>query len=436
MSFCTRCGRARSGDARFCTGCGATFPDDAGATSLAMQPGTMPSAETPPAETPLAQAPPPIAATTVEPAAAVAPPSWPSPAPSETRAEGFWTAVGTEPPSSQQPETRWDTAFHQNPAPEAERGYSPFPTTPPPVEPAPPTPSLPPPAYGYTPSQPAPTYGYTPSQQAPTYGITPPSQPTYGLTPSQPAEPTYGPPGQSPPVWSPTPAPPGETPPSGSGRRGRGAIVIAVVVAVLLAGGGAFAAVTLLAGKHNHPVSQPSNTPTVHRPSPTPSTSPTQSASPTPSPTTSPSPTASPSVSPTVSPTPTGVAAGPGVTGNSAEPGVLAFLNSYFTAINAHDYTAYNALLDTQLQQNDTESSFNNGYATTKDSAETLTSIADTGDGGEAATVSFTSHQSIAQSASNSTCTNWTITLYLEPNGTGYLESPAPSGYHASFSAC
>jgi hypothetical protein len=210
--------------------------------------------------------------------------------------------------------------------------------------------------------------------------------------------------------------------------------VIAIVVAVLIAGGGAFAAVTLLTGKHNHTAGGPASTPTVHQSTPAASVSPTQSA--TSAPTTSSSPTTSPTASPTVSPTPSGVAAGSGVTGNAAEPGVVAFLNSYFTAINNHDYAAYNALLDPQLQANDSQSTFDSGYATTRDSAETLTSIADTGGGGEAATVSFTSHQSVADSATNSTCTSWTITLYLEPNGNGYLDSPAPSGYHASYQAC
>jgi hypothetical protein len=368
-----------------------------------MQPGTMPAAQSPP----------------VDPAPA------PTSAPSATRDEGFWTAVGSEPPqSAAQPETRWDTTFHR-PAAEPGQAYSPFPATPPPVEPAPPTPSLPPPTYGITPSQPAPTYGIAPSQ------------PVYGLAPSQPAQ-AYGPPGQPAPVtetWAPTP-PSYEAPPSGpSGpgrRRGKGAIVIAVVVAVLVAGGGAFAAVTLLTGKHHNNAGGPTSSPTPRHSSPTAPTSPAQSATATSSPTTSSSPTASP----TVSPTPSGVAVGQGVAGNAAEPGVVAFLNSYFKAINAHDYAAYNALLEPQLQQNDTQSSFDNGYGTTHDSAETLTSIAGTGGGGEAATVSFTSHQSAADSATNSTCTSWIITLYLEPNGQGYLDGPAPSGYHASFQAC
>lgn len=209
-------------------------------------------------------------------------------------------------------------------------------------------------------------------------------------------------------------------------------MVLAVVVAALVAGGGAFAAVTLLTGKHHSPGAQSSGTPTVHAPqSHSAPATPAQSSSST----ATSSPTASKPASPSVSPSPSGVAVAPGVN-NPAEAGVVAYLNSYFTAINSHDYTAYNNLLVPSLQANDSQSTFNSGFGTTKDKAETLTSIADTGGGGEAATVKFTSNQSLADSASNSTCTHWTITLYLQPNGSGYLDGPAPAGYHAAFAAC
>ena len=114
----------------------------------------------------------------------------------------------------------------------------------------------------------------------------------------------------------------------------------------------------------------------------------------------------------------------------------MAFLGKYFTAINTHDYAAYSSLLDSQEQSVNTRSSFETGYGTTRDSGETLTSISDTGGGNEAATVSFTSHQSPAESASKTACTSWTITLYLQPNGSGYLIGAAPAGYHASYQAC
>jgi hypothetical protein len=129
------------------------------------------------------------------------------------------------------------------------------------------------------------------------------------------------------------------------------------------------------------------------------------------------------------------VTAVPGVQANSAEPTVIAFLDRYFTAINKHNYAAYSRLLTPQLQRVNTHATFNSGYATTTDSAETLTSIADTSDG-IAATASFTSNQNPASSITHTSCTSWTIILYLEPDGSSYLIRPAPSGYRASYQAC
>lgn len=124
------------------------------------------------------------------------------------------------------------------------------------------------------------------------------------------------------------------------------------------------------------------------------------------------------------------------MTANPAEPAVAAFLDKYFTAINSHDYTAYSSLLDAREQSVNTPSSFNTGYGSTTDSVEALTGITGTSAGGEAATVSFTSHQSPAESPTKTSCTSWNITLYLQPNGGSYLIGPAPAGYHASYQAC
>jgi hypothetical protein len=129
------------------------------------------------------------------------------------------------------------------------------------------------------------------------------------------------------------------------------------------------------------------------------------------------------------------VAVSAAAAGNGAAPQVTAFLNSYFTAINAHDYQAYDSLLDQQLQPYP-QSSFDAGYGSTTDSDETLTSITDTSSGGEAASVTFTSHQQPADSPDNSSCDQWSITLFLVPNGSGYLDGKAPSTYHASYQAC
>ena len=129
-------------------------------------------------------------------------------------------------------------------------------------------------------------------------------------------------------------------------------------------------------------------------------------------------PTSAPA-SPTAS-SGTTVAVAPGA-GNPAAPQVTSLVNSYFMAVNQHDYSAYVRLFDQQMQQQNPESSFDSGYATTTDSAETLTSISDTGSGGLAASVTFTSQQNPADSPDNSSCDQWSITLFLVPNGAGYL---------------
>jgi len=126
----------------------------------------------------------------------------------------------------------------------------------------------------------------------------------------------------------------------------------------------------------------------------------------------------------------------PGVASNPAEPQVAAYLNRYFNAINTRNYSEYNSLLDAENQQSDSKSSFDSGFATTKDSDEVLTGITDTSGGSLAANVSFTSHQSPADSVDQSACNNWRVSLYLVPQGNGYVMTAAPAGYKAAHADC
>jgi hypothetical protein len=197
-----------------------------------------------------------------------------------------------------------------------------------------------------------------------------------------------------------------------------------VVVLVLAVGGGAFALVSALTSHKT--TAQPPSQPTSGAPA-TPSSG---GGSQTPTP--SASATASPST-----PADTAVAVAPAAASNTAAPQVQSLLEHYFAAINAHDYAAYSSLLDAQMRGENSRSHFDSGYGTTHDSAETLTSITGTGGGVLAATVSFTSHQSPADSINNSSCTAWTITLYLEPQGGGsYLIGAPPAGYQPSHQDC
>ena len=174
-------------------------------------------------------------------------------------------------------------------------------------------------------------------------------------------------------------------------------------------------------------------------PSPDPAVTPT--ASPTPAPLADPADT--PTASPPQAPSPTAATSGDGMvmvaTGVRSSPEtspVLAFLNSYFAAINNHDYQQYVRLLDQQMQSSVSPGKFYAGSGSTTDSAATLTQISPSADGDVAATVVFTSHQEPSESPDHTACTNWTITIYLEPRGAGYVMMLPPPGYEASYQPC
>jgi len=224
------------------------------------------------------------------------------------------------------------------------------------------------------------------------------------------------------------------TPPLG---RNQSAILITLVVVVLLAvGGGAFFVVSKLTGNSSHASGAASSSPPAHTPSSGGATAPTSPAGSTTPASPSTSQATSPASSPATAAKTATVAVSPSAAANPAAPQVQSYLERYFTAINNHDYRAYSSLLDAQLQSKNSPSSFASGYATTHDSAEVLDSISDTGGGGEAATVSFTSRQSPSSSIDNSPCNNWTITLYLQPNGSSYLDSVPPPSYKSTYTDC
>jgi hypothetical protein len=122
--------------------------------------------------------------------------------------------------------------------------------------------------------------------------------------------------------------------------------------------------------------------------------------------------------------------------GDADAPAILSFLDSYFTAINTHDYQAYDALLSPQLQQEITQPAFDSGYQGTSDSAETLAGVSAASSGDTAAAVTFTSHQDPDAADNDESCTDWQITLYLQPGDSGYLIDPPPQGYHAVSAPC
>jgi hypothetical protein len=130
------------------------------------------------------------------------------------------------------------------------------------------------------------------------------------------------------------------------------------------------------------------------------------------------------------------VALAPTIVHNARTARVETFVDDYFAAINAHSYARYDALLEPAVAANETQQSFYSGYHSTTDSAATINSINVTGPGQVAVALTFISHQLPTDSASGTACTNWNITLFLQNFSGQYLIVPAPTGYHANFSAC
>lgn len=381
MSFCPQCGRRRDANARFCRSCGTEFGQPAadGEAARAADPGE-PTSE--PADQTDGEL------TSLDTLAA---PTRLDEAGEETRAAptlldapaeqtGLDTAAGPSPAE----QTRLDTPVEQTrwDGPAEAAGSSPF-------------------------ASPAQSASVQPAPQQPVF-----PQPV---------------PVRSGPAYPPPPVLPGRR----SGGRGTAILIVVVILVALGAGGGAYALTRSQGGAA--PQSQGNPTVTAQASTGTPAVQ--ASASPTVE--TSTSPAASPAVSVTPSPTRTGtVRVAAGVAGDPAEPRVEAYLNRYFGAINSRNYNAYNSLLDAQEQQGNSQSTFESGYATTKDSNEVLTGIEHTGGGTLTANVSFTSRQNPADSVDGSTCNNWQISLYLVPQGNSYVMTAAPGDYHAAYSDC
>jgi hypothetical protein len=152
---------------------------------------------------------------------------------------------------------------------------------------------------------------------------------------------------------------------------------------------------------------------------------------------TTPAPSASPDTTPSLPPAAGTVAITSSAAQDPESTSVAEFLNQYFAAIGNHDYQAYTSLLSPQAQQGLTAAQFDSGYRSTVDSSETLTSISSAANGDIQADVTFTSHQNPADSVDGTeSCTNWSISLYLQQNGSSYLIDQPPSSYHSFHAAC
>jgi hypothetical protein len=228
----------------------------------------------------------------------------------------------------------------------------------------------------------------------------------------------YSQPGYPGVTYPPSPAP-------GPRRTGRGrttALVAGAVVVILAAGGGAFALVSNL--HHGKDGGAAGQSPTVKA-----STSPASTT------TTAPASQAPTSAAPTPKSAPTGpVALAAGVSASPYAAPLETTFSHYFGGINAHDYAEYASSLDSAMQAANPKSTFDSGYSTTADSSETINSIAGSGSN-LTAVVTFKSMQAASDSPDGSTCNNYTLTLPLVRQGSGYVIATPPTGY-ASWTDC
>jgi hypothetical protein len=113
---------------------------------------------------------------------------------------------------------------------------------------------------------------------------------------------------------------------------------------------------------------------------------------------------------------------------------IQAVINRYFQAINGRDYAAYQA---TQSPGNAmTESQFQAGFGSTRDSDVLITGIT-IGPGGQpAADVTFTSQQQPQDGPEGESCTKWHVMMFLDSKAGTYTIGAPPNGYKASYQAC
>ena len=114
---------------------------------------------------------------------------------------------------------------------------------------------------------------------------------------------------------------------------------------------------------------------------------------------------------------------------------VVRLPNTYFSAINQHDFQAYSSLFIPAIRAG--MHNFGAAYNSTRDSQASLTGLSATGPHGLAAMVTFVSHQNPAESPDHAACDRWHITLFIKRHGTTYQIRRHQPGFPAdTFRAC
>jgi hypothetical protein len=113
---------------------------------------------------------------------------------------------------------------------------------------------------------------------------------------------------------------------------------------------------------------------------------------------------------------------------------IEAVVNRYFQAINGRDYAAYQATLSPGIAMS--ESQFQAGFESTRDSDVLITEITTMPGGQPAADVTFTSRQQPRDGPEGESCTNWRVTMYFDGSAGTYTIGAPPNGYKAAYQAC
>lgn len=115
---------------------------------------------------------------------------------------------------------------------------------------------------------------------------------------------------------------------------------------------------------------------------------------------------------------------------------VVALLTSYFDSINDRNYTTYRKLHSKGVRADLSEKEFVKGYKTTNDSEILISGLGPGPDGRLLASVDFVSHQAAADGPEDGeTCTRWSVSKFLEKEGTAYRIGKSLKGY-SNHTAC
>jgi len=115
---------------------------------------------------------------------------------------------------------------------------------------------------------------------------------------------------------------------------------------------------------------------------------------------------------------------------------VLSLLERYFGAINAHDFPAYQKLFRPGLRSALSAAAFGSEYGSATDSDAILRGITPISSVRFAALVTFINHQQPGSGSASTSCTDWSVRLYLLREDGRYVLAKPPASYRPSTRSC